>query len=230
MEKDNIDYTKISLEETGLFNKKYSPCASTLSRLNITNVAQLLDNDFINSVNEKMRQTIFKDYFNGFVALVRHKYLDEPLDLDFLDSKVDNKFTQGIAQAKGFPEIEFYSDEYRRSIRRVCLPGLEIDDSGYLAKEYNQSVIDFFRNKTHNYVEEPINKNNSPEDISLRIMDIYVKAYDKKYNVNIDNYVELASELKSLLQERDNLDKKIEIMKKKLELISRGERQGGINK
>lgn len=212
------DYKNILIKDLDVYKASANHKLATIfKRYNVLTVGNLLDEDFINPIYLKL-YTDSRVLLQGFIALVRSKYQNTPIAMDYLlNEKCIDKDKKKSAFSTYLTKLGFCTPEINYIMHRKL------------------GMLNSFENETGTIVErfkkvlESTPKNLKSNSVTEK-MKFYVEYYDKRMqplqednqtNENLSSCImNLRQTLKDLIEQRNSLDKQIISLEHQIETLS----------
>ena len=200
----NNEYKDINLRETGIYDSRYS-FNELLKQNNITTLSQILDDELMRQVVKNTSSKKVLEQLNGYISLLKYKYLDIPFDMDcYLEKracKVDRYaskiYMSGVKYF--FNDVNFSKMGFNLSSHLTIMLSFATTLGN---KMYDIQLINFFKllvNKTSN--------------ASLnQILEIYINLYNKEHASfkDVNKYADEIQFLKEKIKLLDDIKKDLE--------------------
>lgn len=217
----NIDYRKIKLEDTGVYEPDKNAFSYLFPKYKITTVGQVLDDDLMKRLFYGFKLTFNAEReLDGFRKLLKYKYLCRTMNNDsFLERSIlnSNEFF--------YPYEDMYYSELGISYDKI--KKLKSVFEVLSQKKKKLTVLDIL-----NEIANSENwKNTDP--ILYNVAKLNVHSYNKSKNLLEDEYdtlLQLRVKLFSLIDERNNLDAQIEHLQQKLDKLVKNNTESGVSK
>lgn len=228
---EQIDLSKLTLQETGLYNSAYA-FSSIFRKNNITLVSQALDEKLMSDMIDYAHNST-KNQLRGFISLLKYKYLNIPIvSIETLDNKCKDNLIELYSMGCNLYDLDHIRVYLKRYVGESYI---NIENlSQYKLIDILKAILPFCNLRLKlivellikNYDEIKINNQieNTVKEVNLRQEIINKEVKDSKL---IET---LTEELNRLIALRNKLGEQIIITQQKLDVLLTEENKDNFKK
>ena len=217
------DLSEVSLKDTGFYERTAS-YMYLLKKYNITNVAQLLDDELVESIlNNSKSSEKTKDAFKTLVKLVNFKYLNIPTGYEeFLNRKI-LRVVKGLRIDEWYIDLGYNDRDFTSFPLEELIYGMPYSIELHQLMKYNSNALEMLEDSPLRIIDvlKIIIADNKVEDysriefkVTLNIINAIVDSYEKKNGnvklvVNPKTIAIFDDKIAKLVKEKNAIDEAI---------------------